>query len=114
MQAGKFNKKIFVYRYQKVSDGFGGFNNSKNLLYELWAKIKHVNGDIEETFGRREIFRGLEVMIRKDPGFVDHSIHVGDVISLNNTGIDEFLYRINTITEVKNDNFMLIKATQNS
>lgn len=110
MQPGNLNKKVYFFNFIKQSDNFGGFKNQRNFYLELWANVKHLSGEIVDTFGKREIDRQVEIILRNDPGN-DYNINIGDVVNLKASD-EKFDYRINEIFLIKDDNFLIIKGTQ--
>jgi len=112
MQPGNLNKKVYFFKFIKQSDNFGGFKNTRSFYLELWANVNHKGGEIVDTFGKREIDRQVEIILRNDPGD-SYNINIGDVVNLSASD-SKFDYRINEVFLIKDDNYLIIKGTQGS
>ena len=67
MNPGKMRNRIKFYLPTKSSDGFGGFTSSSNsLTNEMWGHAVEKSGEITTKDGKRNYYRQIEVIIRRD------------------------------------------------
>lgn len=70
MRSRRFRKRIEVYEYSTVADGYGGNTISESLLATLWADIRSVNKKTDlSQYGISGKALVLDVTIRKQTTF---------------------------------------------
>jgi|14_taG_2_1085336.scaffolds.fasta_scaffold04473_10 hypothetical protein len=66
MNPGRFNNVIKFYNHTKSADGYGGYTSTTSALFAtLWGKSKEISGDIEQSNGKRNRNKIVEIIFRK-------------------------------------------------
>lgn len=105
MDVGALNKRVSLYRFTKVDDGYGGFKNEKTFVGKIWCKVVEQDGIIQSQEGRRGYFLTLELVIRKRTA---NNVKVDDVLTYQDVD-----YRINSKKEIVVDYWTQISCTKN-
>jgi head-tail adaptor len=106
MQAGKLNSRITVKKFNRVSDEFGGYNNTAASEFTFWGHIERLSGDIEQENGKRSLSLELKITARKK---AINGLNVGDVLIISNEE-----YRLNSKIDTVEDFYTELKATKKS
>lgn len=67
MIAREYNKRIDIYQYESVSDGFGGNTVESELLASSWAKLVNRTTSVQQratTLGITDLYEPLIFKIR--------------------------------------------------
>jgi head-tail adaptor len=106
MNIGEFRDRVAVKRLTKTADGYGGFTSTQSTVATVWAKLKFTDGDMSFVNDKRQLNKGIDLIIRKNTATTN--IQVGDVLYPER---DNNEYRINTILE-ENLYFYKIKGNR--